>query len=275
VNNIKAEIEKEFPAWFKKHVSNLDNATEDLKSLALGPDARVVVHPMCNVNGARFHSVDREKNMRTQNSGIMTSASVSDQEYYGVMKKVLELKYQRNKHGDRSVFLFRCDWFDLGSRKTMEMKDDGYFKSINTFVLWYKNAPFILAHQAQTCFYLDDTKFGDPWKVVQTFRHRNVYDVPKIDDEGNAGAYQEDVGSEDLIIRQIEDEEDEDVDDHEDYMADCSDDVVLVDSQTVKQLAGKNGVHNDMDLSDEEQGDMEPVEDEFGRSISDIDSDID
>jgi hypothetical protein len=30
-----------------------------------------------------------------------------------------------------------------------------------------------------------------------------------------------------------------------------------------------------MDLSDEEQEDFEPVEDEFGRSISDIDSDID
>jgi hypothetical protein len=57
----------------------------------------------------------------------MTSASVSeeqDQEYYGVMKEVLELKYQRNKHDDRSVFLFRCDWFDLGRWKSTEMKDD-------------------------------------------------------------------------------------------------------------------------------------------------------
>ena len=112
MNNIEAELEKEFPAWFKKHVSNLDNAPEDLKSLALGPDARVVVHPMCNVNGARFRSIEREKNMRTQNSGIMTRGSVSDeqdQEYYSVMKEVLELQYPRNKHGDRSVFLFCCD----------------------------------------------------------------------------------------------------------------------------------------------------------------------
>jgi hypothetical protein len=109
VNNIEAKLEKELPAWFKKHVSNLDNAPEDLKSLALGPDARVVVHPMCNVNGARFRSVDREKNMRNQNLGIMTRASVSeeqDQEYYRVTKEVLELKCKRNKHVDRSVFLF-------------------------------------------------------------------------------------------------------------------------------------------------------------------------
>jgi hypothetical protein len=277
VNNIEAVLEKEFPAWFKKHVYSLDNAPEDLKSLALGPDARVVVHPMCNVNGARFRSVDREKDMRTQNSGVMTRASVSDeqvQEHYGVMKEVLELRYPRNKHGDRSVFLFRCDWFDLGSKKTTEMKDDGYFKSINTSVLWYKTDPFILAHHAQTCFYLEDTKFGDPWKVVQTFRHRNVYDVPEKDDEGNEDAYQEDQGSEDPIVRQNEDEEDEDVDDHEDDMADRSDDVIFVDSQTVGQLAGKNGVNNDMDLSGDEQEDLEPVEDEFGRSISDDDSDM-
>jgi hypothetical protein len=75
--------------------------------------------------------------------------------------------------------------------------------------------------------------------VVQTFRHINIYDVLEKDDEGNAGAYQEDIGSEDPIVHQIEDEEDEDVDDHEDDMADRSNDVVLVDSQTVKQLACK------------------------------------
>jgi hypothetical protein len=112
VNNIDEALQKEFPAWFKQHVSNLDNAPEDLQSLALGPDARVVVHSMCNVNGARFRTVDREKNLRTQNSGVMTRASVSDEEemeFYGVMKEVLELQYTKNKHGDRSIFLFRSD----------------------------------------------------------------------------------------------------------------------------------------------------------------------
>ena len=107
------------------------------------------------------------------------------------------------------------------------------------------------------------------------YHNTDVYDVPEKDDEGNAGAYQEDLGSEDPIVHQIEDEEDEYVDDHEDDMADRSDDVIFVDSQTVRQLAGKNGVNNDMDLSKEEQEDLEPVVDEFGRSISDVDSDID
>jgi hypothetical protein len=132
------------------------------------------------------------------------------------------------------------------------MKDDGYFRSVNTSALWYKNAPFILAGQAKTCFYLDDTKFGDPWKVVQTFSHRTVYDVPENDDEGNEGAYQEDICSDDHIVHQIEDVEDEVV--KEDDMADHSDEVVHVHARTVRQLGQVDARKNDhMDLSDDEQ----------------------
>jgi hypothetical protein len=80
---------------------------------------------------------------------------------------------------------------------------------VNTGVLWYKNAPFLLASQAKSCFYLDDTKFGDPWKVLQTFRDRNVYDVPKKDDNGNLDAYQEEKFSEEHIVHQTENKEDD------------------------------------------------------------------
>ena len=137
----------------------LNNVSEDLKLLADGPDKRVVVHSGCNVKGARFRTVTREKNLRTQNSGIMTKASFGDEEeseFYGVLHEVLDLQYGSNKHDDRSVYMFRCDWFDLASRNS-KMKDDGYFKSVNTSTLWYKDSLFILASQAETCFYLDDT----------------------------------------------------------------------------------------------------------------------
>ena len=92
------------------------------------------------------------------------------------------------------------------------MRDDGYFKSVNTAALWYKNEPFVLARQAKTCFYLEDTKYGAPWKVVQTFSHRHVYDVPE-DEEGtqqgeeiNKDAYQEDLCSSTRIVGALEDE---------------------------------------------------------------------
>jgi hypothetical protein len=72
------------------------------------------------------------------------------------------------------------------------MKDDVHYKSINTSVLLYKNAPFILAGQAEPCFYLEDIEFGLPWKIVQTFSNRNVYDVPE-NEFGNDSMDEEDL----------------------------------------------------------------------------------
>jgi hypothetical protein len=111
----------------------------------------------------------------------MNMASIGgeqDTEHYGVLQEVLQLKYVPNKHGPRLVFLFRCDLFDLESKRS-RMKDDGHYKSVNTFVLWFKNAPLIFAGQSETCFYLEDGEFGLPWKIVQTFSNRNVFDVPE------------------------------------------------------------------------------------------------
>ena len=259
VNNIEQALKEEFPAWFKQHVRNLNNVSDDLKSLAFGPDQRVVVYPACNVNGARFRTVAREKNLRTQNSGIMTKASFSDQEeteYYGVLTEVLELQYMRNKHGERFVFLFRCDWFDLEGKNT-KIKDDGYFKSVNTSAIRYKNDPFILASHAKTCFYLDDTKLGDPWKVVQTFSHRHVYDVPEKEhvnqgaDQGNPDAYQEESSS-DYIFHDVEDEDDEVEDEGDEF--DRRDDVAVhVDARIVHQLDREDDNNNeDMNSSEDE-----------------------
>jgi hypothetical protein len=227
-------VQKEFPGWFKNHVSNMENAPEDLHSLANGPEPRVVVHSICNVNGARFRTVAREKHLSSQNSGVMTTTSIGDNEqemeYYGVLTEVLELRYMANDHGDRSVFLFRCNSFDLASRKS-KMKDDGFFKSVNTAVLCCKHAPFILASQAKTCFYLDDTEFGEPWKVVQLFRDRNVYNLPEKDAQGSSNAYQEDSFSEDFSVHQSENNEDEA--EFEDQEVVSSDEVVHVDAHIV------------------------------------------
>jgi hypothetical protein len=182
-------MKKEFPVWFKNHVRKLKNALEDLVSLANGPDRRVIVHGSFNIKGARFRTVAREKNRKTQNSGVMAKVDIptgNGDEYYGVLQEVLELQYDHNKHGDRSVFLFHCDWYDLQT-KGSKMKDDGFFKSVNTSVLWFKSSLFILASQGHICFYLDDTTFGDPWNVVQTYKNRDVYDVPE-NELGNDGA---------------------------------------------------------------------------------------
>jgi hypothetical protein len=63
---------------------------------------------------------------------------------------------------------------------------------------------------------LDDTTFGDPWEVVQTYRNRDVYDVPENEpcndgaDEQARYAFQEDIGEMDHIIQDVDEEGDED-----------------------------------------------------------------
>ena len=279
VNNIDEALKKEFPSWFKKHVSQLNNASEDLKSLADGPDKRVIVHSACNVKGARFRTVSREKNLRTQNCGVMNKASVAGQQdnvFYGVLQEVLELKYVPKKHGPRSVFLFHCDWFDLESKKS-KRKDDGHYKSVNTSVLWYKNAPFILAGQAETCFYLEDIEFGFPWKIVQTFSNRKVFDVPENEfgneatDQDNL-AYQEDVCEMDRRYQDVPDVGDED-DDVE--VVDRPDEVERVASRFVQDLEKEDNSNEDMDISEDEHVyNLEDLENIDESTNSDYDTDV-
>ena len=86
------------------------------------------------------------------------------------------------------------------------MKDDGYFKSLNVKALRYKKDPFILASQAEQVFYMEDTKYGKDWNVVQTFSHRHLYDVPDVETgELNAtDAYQEEMPSTTSTVKDIE-----------------------------------------------------------------------
>ncbi|KAK1608362.1 hypothetical protein QYE76_032035 [Lolium multiflorum] len=290
VRDIEETVQREFAGWFANHVRQLDNASEDLKSLAAGPDRRVVVYAGCNVKGARFRTLTRDKDLKTQNSGVATKGSFGDAdetEYYGVLQEVLELQYGSNKHGDRSVYLFRCDWFDLASRGS-KIKDDGYFKSVNTSVLWFKNSPFILASQAETCFYLEDTKFGDPWKVVQKFSHRHVYDVPELEDGNddafvrNEDAYQEDEGSVDHTFHDVVDlDEEAEVEAEEDDHR--ADEVVRIhDARTIRELEnGEDSPNVDMDMSEDELQNEEEslileenIHDDEGKN-SEEDSDVD
>ena len=103
---------------------------------------------------------------------------------------------------------------------------------------------------------MDDTKLGDPWKVVQTFSHRHVYDVLEKEDvnqgadQGNPDAYQEDSSS-DYIFHDVEDEDDE-VEDEGDEV-DRRDDVVHVDSRIVHRLDREDDNNNeDMNSSEDE-----------------------
>jgi hypothetical protein len=171
---------------------------DELFALAFEPDLRVRIYSACLVNGVRFHTADREKNRRTQNSGIMAEGSHDGQDidFYGSLKEIVELRYNAVSGHDMTVVLFRCDWFDTHQKKS-RMKEDRFFKSINHGSLWYKDDPFILATQARKVFYLLDTKYREKWRVVQKFSHRHLWNVAENDNENIPNdavlSYQDDV----------------------------------------------------------------------------------
>ena len=78
--------------------------------------------------------------------------------------------------------LFKCEWFDLNSRKS-SIHIDGDIISVNVSRTWYENDSYVLACQAKQIFYVNDTKLGKNWLVVQKFQHRHVFDVPEIQND--------------------------------------------------------------------------------------------
>ncbi|XP_066323971.1 uncharacterized protein [Miscanthus floridulus] len=87
-------VEKGFAKWFKCHIANKckenpESVSEGLWALSCGPDLRVKTCAACKVNGVRYSTVDREKFLLTQNSGVLTEGSHNgkDVDFYGVLKE--------------------------------------------------------------------------------------------------------------------------------------------------------------------------------------------
>jgi hypothetical protein len=174
-----------------------EEVDDDIFALACGPDLRVKSYSACVVNGVRYCTVERDKNKKTRNSGVACSSSYRSEmiDFYGTLKEIIELEYQAKNDGTnsrtRTVVLFRCDWYKLDGKHTA-VRDDGFCKSINIGSLWYKKDCFILATQATQVVYLPDIKNGTNWRIVQTLKHRHLYNVSEIDGVvSTAAPYQE------------------------------------------------------------------------------------
>ena len=87
-----------------------ERATAHIISLARGPDPRVRVYSRYFINGFLFRTKDSEKNLATQNSGVVASSDATSGsiDWYGVIKEIIVLEYM----GRREVVLFKCDWFE-------------------------------------------------------------------------------------------------------------------------------------------------------------------
>lgn len=167
-----------------------DIITDQLFALACGPDKRVWKYKGCIVNGVRFLVKDRDNHRRSSNSGISCEGVHNDKitDFYGILKGVFKIEYGRGYN----VFMFSCDWYDLANRRT-GIRKETHFTSVNISRLWYKNDPYILCSQAKQVFYVDDLKLGDSWKIVQSFNHRHVFDVPENEMDGTEGSLSKDI----------------------------------------------------------------------------------
>ncbi|KAJ8619875.1 hypothetical protein MRB53_028404 [Persea americana] len=138
------------------------------------------------VNGFRFHTKDRERQRKTQNSGVFLTAEISsfaserdsspmtgNVGYYGILNDVMELQYI----GGNQIVLFKCDWWDVMNRGGKGIKQDEYgFTCVNFTRTLNTNEPFILSNQAQEDFYVQDT-IDSNWHVTIKIQTRDLYDM--------------------------------------------------------------------------------------------------
>lgn len=153
---------KDFKDWFKETIAlklhQGQEVPEHVKWLSMGPSFVAKKYSGYFVNGYRFYTMKRERNLVTQNSGVCLSALTDsfasrkdnnpisgDVMYYGCIEEIIEISY----HGYIDVVLFKCVWYHS------EMTDDGQLTMVNKNRTICNGEPFILASQARQVFYVE------------------------------------------------------------------------------------------------------------------------
>ncbi|VVA40648.1 PREDICTED: transposon CACTA, partial [Prunus dulcis] len=90
VDNVEESHRLQFSNWMSKRVTELYNdgkVSKQMLSLARGPERRVTYYPGYYISGFRFHTLQRDENKKTQNSGIMVKGEnqVDDVPWYGTL----------------------------------------------------------------------------------------------------------------------------------------------------------------------------------------------
>ncbi|XP_021865807.1 uncharacterized protein [Spinacia oleracea] len=191
---IEEEWSENFRKWFKDEVvllyeNNKSKEMENLLSLSRGPTEYVTSFSRYVVNGYRFHTQNRDKNLRTQNSGVVVLGNTGDgdenMDYYGVVTEIVEIQYL----GGNRIVLFRCNWWDVFD-KVRGIKEDEYGTiSINCNRQLKTDEPFILASQARQAFYATDN-INKVWVIASNTQPRNLLDDDSDVDE-QSEAYQQ------------------------------------------------------------------------------------
>ena len=109
------------------------------------------------INGFRFHTRRRQRNRKTQNSGVVVEGGTENgkKDFYGVLKEVIMLEYDALKNRTSpKVVLFKCRWFDVYNEGRGIKRDKLGGTLINVTRNLQTNEPFALACQIRQVFYI-------------------------------------------------------------------------------------------------------------------------
>ena len=148
---------------------------------------------MFNVNGFKFRTLDRDKFLQTQNSGVYgmfgtrSYSSNSDVEmrfggvpYYGRLIDIIVLQYN-----GFSIPMFKCEWANTTNPRGIKIDKLG-FVSVNFGRLIHTgehedDEPYIKASEAQMVYYVDDEK-EQGWSIPIHLKPRDLYDMGEDDE---------------------------------------------------------------------------------------------
>lgn len=155
---------------------------KDLYYLVCGPLRTVRRYSGYIVNGFRFHTLDRQENRKSQNSGVMVLGDdMSDKEYFGVLRDIYELEYPSGN----KMFAFKCDWYDVQHKGTGYKVDEYGITSVCSKLSLSTNEPFVLESQVEQVFYVTEPREKN-WLTVIKTEPRDLYNVPEMDIDENA-----------------------------------------------------------------------------------------
>ncbi|WVZ89659.1 hypothetical protein U9M48_036034 [Paspalum notatum var. saurae] len=195
-----AEAWQHFSTVFPDFAMDAKNCDKDasipseLCRLSRGCGLKVKSYDIYEVNGHRFRSEKYEKsrgNLTTTNTGVLAvgpdDGSNNELEYYGIIKDIIELKFDGDS--EFNLVLFDCYWFHP-TNGVRHMERFGLVEVAHASCN-LANEPFVLASQVKQVYYLPYACKSDPrlnaWWVAYKVSPLGNLSIPSIDEYNDEG----------------------------------------------------------------------------------------